>query len=303
MRFNKQGLLFKPDKDLFWQHSHAALPTLLKLSDDLYRVYFTSRDKDNKTYIGCFEWSPKTPMEVKSRNEKPLLVPGDLGMFDSFGVQATSIIRNKNDIYMYYLGWVIGQPSPLFYTAIGLAISKDEGKTFSKISKAPIMERSEFDPWMVSGGTVVKENESWRMYYISGKSFSIKDNIAESVYDVKLAESVDGINWSRMGVTPFPLDTDETNISRISFIKESNIFKAWFPVKKRGQGYRCGYAESINGIDFKRMDDRAGIDVSSNGWDDRSIDKMEVIKHDSKYYMFYNGNEFGKEGIGLAISE
>jgi hypothetical protein len=302
MQFNKKGILFRPDNKLYWQNSHAALPTVLKLDDEWYRIYFTSRDKDNKTYVGYFEWTPRSPMEVKNVSQDPVLTPGDLGMFDSFGVQATSIVKQNQDIYMYYLGWVIGQPAPLFYTAIGLAISTDGGRSFTKYSKAPIMERSEFDPWMVSGGTVLKNGNDWKMYYISGISFKITDNVAESVYDVKLAESGDGVNWNRKGITPFPLNENETNISRISFVKESDRLRAWFPVKKKGQGYRCGYAESVNGIDFKREDSRSGITISDSGWDNFSIDKMEVIKHQEKYYMFYNGNDFGKDGIGLAVS-
>lgn len=303
MKFEKLGLIFKPDTNLFWQYSHAALPTALKLDENSYRIFFTSRDKENKTYIGYFEWFPDKPTEIHNITKTPVLRPGDPGMFDSFGVQATCIVRNAKDIYLYYLGWVTGKPEPLFYTAIGLAISKDDGKTFQKISKAPIMERSDFDPWMVSGGTVIKNENDWKMYYISGLSFNIKDNVAESIYDVKLAESKDGIRWERKGITPFPLAENETNISRITFVREENKLKAWFPVKKYGQGYRCGYAESTDGIKFYRKDAEAGITVSDEGWDNYSIDKMEVIKHNNKYFMFYNGNSFGKDGIGLAIYE
>ncbi|HEY1037796.1 MAG TPA: hypothetical protein VGF30_00245 [Bacteroidia bacterium] len=301
--FQKKGLLFTPDTSLTWQHSHAALPTFFRVEEDLYRVYFTSRDKDNKTYVGYFDWSPEKPMEIIDRTLTPVLEPGELGCFDSFGVQATSVIRHNNDVYMYYLGWVIGQPAPLFYTAIGLAISKDNGKTFKKYSKAPIMERSAFDPWMVSGGTVLKQGNDWTMYYISGISFGFKDGQAESIYDVKLATSADGINWKRDGITPFPLGRGETNISRISFVNEQGTLKAWFPVKRNGLGYRCGYAESTNGIQFERMDEKAGITVSEDGWDNYSIDKMDVIRYKNSLYMMYNGNAFGKDGIGLAIHE
>lgn len=303
MLFNKKGIIFKPDNSKYWQNSHAALPTLLKLTDSTYRVFFTSRDNDNKTYVGCFDWSAENPLEVFNVSENPVLLPGKLGCFDAFGVQATSVVKHNDDLYMYYLGWVVGQPAPLFYTAIGLAISKDNGQTFQKYSQAPIMERSPFDPWMVSGGTVFKQNNKWLMYYISGIAFNVNEDGAESTYDVKLAESIDGINWNRNGVTPFPLNKNETNISRIAFIQENDVLKAWFPVKKRGQGYRCGYAESVDSINFVRKDNLSGITISESGWDNYSIDKMDVIKHNEKYYMFYNGNSFGKDGIGLAIYE
>jgi hypothetical protein len=303
MQFEKKGLIFKPDNSKFWQYSHAALPTLLRLNENTYRVYFTSRDSFNKTYIGYFDWSPESPFKIINSAKEPVLTPGELGYFDAFGVQATSVVQVGTDIYMYYLGWVIGQPAPLFYTAIGLAISKDGGNNFKKYSSAPIMERSEYDPWMVSGGTVLKTDNGWRMYYISGISFKINENNAESLYNIKLAESQDGIHWIRNGLTPFPLFENESNISRISFVNEGDKLRAWFPVKRKGQGYRCGYAESPDGINFLRMDHLSGINISENGWDNYSIDKMEVIKYKNSYYMFYNGNSFGKDGIGLAVYE
>ncbi len=50
------------------------------------------------------------------------------------------------------------------------------------------------------------------------------------------------------------LEDDESNISRLSIIKE-DVYKAWYPFKKKGKEYRIGYAESIDGINWERKDD------------------------------------------------
>jgi predicted GH43/DUF377 family glycosyl hydrolase len=301
MNWEKKGILFKPDSSLFWQHSHAALPTYFHLGGTDYRIYFTSRDKDNRTYVGFFEFDINDPLKIKNRSIEPVLSPGPWGFFDDHGVQACSVIKAGNgDVYMYYLGWNPGLKQPLFYTAIGLAISKDGGLTFEKYSPAPIMQRSEFDPWMVSGGTVMPFEKGYIMYYLSGFSFRFKDGMAESEYDVKIAHSSDGVNWERKGMVAFALEKDETNISRPSIIREGEKCLAWFPLKKRGMGYRCGFSESSDGLKWKRISDDV-IPVSPTGWDNEAIDKMDVVKYDGRYYMLYNGNSFGKDGIGLAI--
>jgi hypothetical protein len=31
------------------------------------------------------------------------------------------------------------------------------------------------------------------------------------------------------------------------------------------------------------------------------IEYAAVVKHQEKYYMFYNGNNYGENGIGLAV--
>lgn len=301
MKWEKRGLIYKPKSELYWQKSHAALPTILYLGRDVYRVFFTSRDLENRTYVGYFDWLIGDPGEIIGYSDEPILLAGRMGTFDFQGVQATSVIKCDNKLFLYYLGWTKAEPSPLFYTSIGLAISLDCGDTFQKHSEAPIMERSKYDPWMVSGGTVKVENGLWRMWYLSGISFEIIDGKPRSKYNIKYAESLDGINWNREGVIAIDLRDDETNISRLSIIEEDGLYKAWFPFKKRSMGYRIGYAESIDGIRWERMDVDVGIDVSSDSWDSEALDKVEVLKHKGKKYMLYNGNEFGKGGIGLAV--
>jgi len=303
LRWEKKGLIFQPDRSSWWQHSHAALPTRLHLHDDLYRIYFTSRDEKNRTHVGWFEIDLNAPEKILRVSPEPVLSPGPLGFFDDHGVQACSIVRSGKKLFLYYLGWNPGLTQPLFYTAIGLAISEDEGLTFKKYSGAPVMERSEFDPWMVSGGTAILEHDVWRLWYISGMKFELGESGAKSFYDIKYAESGDGVHWKREGRSCFPLQPGETNISRISLIKKGDRYFAWYPVKKDGKGYRIGFAISKDGLTWDRRDGEAGIDVSPAGWDSEALDKVEVIAHKGKLFMLYNGNRFGYDGIGLAIAE
>jgi hypothetical protein len=71
----------------------------------------------------------------------------------------------------------------------------------------------------------------------------------------------------------------------------------------RGDAYKIGYAESPEGLSWERRDQEAGIDVSPSGWDSEMICYANVIQQNDKWYMLYNGNGFGKTGIGLAALE
>ncbi len=51
-----------------------------------------------------------------------------------------------------------------------------------------------------------------------------------------------------------------------------------------------------------RLDDLAGIKSSSEGWDSEAQVYPFAARHQGKWYMFYNGNSFGRDGIGLAIA-
>ena len=69
----------------------------------------------------------------------------------------------------------------------------------------------------------------------------------------------------------------------------------------RGQSYRLGYAESANGLNWQRKDGQVGIDVSDAGWDSEMIEYAHVFAHKGEQYMLYNGDGYGKTGVGLAI--
>jgi hypothetical protein len=303
LEWMRSGLIFRPRTELSWQASHAALPTRLDLGNGIFRVFFSSRDADNRAHVGRFDIDLAGPIRIFNAVDKPVLAPGEWGYFDDHGVQCCSIATASNgDLYMYYLGWNTGKKEPLFYAAMGLAISKDGGETFQKYSVAPIMQRSRFDPWMVSGGTVLREGSHWIMYYLSGFRFEFSKPSPTSWYDVKIARSDDGIEWSREGDVALALGPDETNISRMTLDTFEGGYRAWFPVKRRGIGYRCGYAESPDGQHWQRQ---SGMELppGQSGWDSEAIDKMEVIRYGRRLHMLYNGNSFGRDGIGLAYAD
>jgi hypothetical protein len=69
------------------------------------------------------------------------------------------------------------------------------------------------------------------------------------------------------------------------------------------EGYRLAYAESADGINWTRRDNEIGIDVSPSGWDSRMQGYPAVVSCGGKTYMFYNGNDYGREGFGYAELE
>ncbi len=64
--------------------------------------------------------------------------------------------------------------------------------------------------------------------------------------------------------------------------------------------YRLGYAESDDGMQWRRMDDRVGIERSRTGWDSEMMEYCWLQRHGQDTYLLYNGNGFGQSGIGMA---
>jgi hypothetical protein len=140
------------------------------------------------------------------------------------------------------------------------------------------------------------------MWYLSCVRWDQHQGKPRHHYHIKYAESQDGIDWVRNGIPCIDFDSPgEYAISRPSVIKDGDRYRMWYSY--RGERYRIGYAESVDGIRWERMDSEVGIDVSSAGWDSEMVEYPHVFDHQGTRYMLYNGNHYGETGFGYAILE
>jgi len=279
--------------------THASLPFAERIDEDLYRICFYGRDISNKSRPGYIEVNMKQPTQILHITEEPVLELGSLGSFDDSGMMPSWIVDYDDKKYLYYTGWTTGVTVP-FYFYVGLAISHDGGKTFGRHSKAPILERNAVDPYLTASPSIIIEDGIWKMWYVSCVDWKVEDGKPKHYYHIKYAESRDGIDWERRGIVCIDFKSKgEYAIARPCITKEEDTYKMWYSY--RGERYRIGYAESKDGIHWQRKDDEAGIDVSESGWDSEMIEYAFVFEHRDKKYMLYNGNSYGKTGLGYAI--
>lgn len=299
MNWTKKGLIFEPPKRLQWMATHSAIPFAQKIKDDLFRIYFSGRDTKGRAQIGYFEIDLNRPKEVLGISTRPVIGLGPLGAFDDSGVTTSWIVIHDNKHYQYYTGWGLGKTVP-FYLHIGLAISEDGGESFHRISTAPVLDRSDVDPYLTASPCILVENNIWRMWYVSGLKWQLENGQPKHYYHIKYAESKNGITWERAGIVCIDFKSDvEYAIARPCVLKENGIYKMWYSY--RGKSYRIGYAESMNGLHWERKDESVGIDVSDSSWDSEMIEYAFVFDHQGQRYMLYNGNDYGRTGIGLAV--
>ena len=297
---------YHPSKSLAWSNSHATVPTPLHLKNDIFRVFFSTRDELNRNRVGWVEIELGTNVKILNESNKYVLDIGKPGYFDCDGVYGTSIIKTHNELRLYYAGWNAGKDG-LFYSSIGLAISKNYGRSFKRFSEAPILTRDEIDPWACMAPFVLRINKKkWMMWYASGIEIcKASKGGLKSKYDIKTAISPDGLKWKKTGRTAISLGSKDTNIARACVLREKDKFIAWYPyVSKKLKKYSIGYGESYEGLKFKRLDKtkKAILKPSKNlsAFDSDSVCYPYVFHHKENLYMLYNGNDFGKTGFGIA---
>jgi len=296
--WQKKGLIFKPDDKIRWMKTHAALPFGDKIRDNLYRIFFSVRDSKNKAHTASLDIDIKDPSRILRISKKAILSPGKKGTFDENGVMASCMVNHANKKYLYYTGWSSSKTVP-FIWSIGLAISKDKGKTFQKYSDGPIISRNVIDPFFVGSPTVINENKIWKMWYVTTDGWVMKNKKLVAPYYLKYAESKNGSDWRLSKNPAIKLNHNEIGLGRASVIKDKGVYRMWYSYAKKN--YRIGYAESKNGKKWKRKDHLVGITVSRTGWDSKSIEYPYIFDHKKIRYMLYNGNQYGLSGFGYAV--
>lgn len=300
MNWQKQGRIFNPDEfDLPWMDTYSWVPTIDFLSKDIARIYFGGRTKSNYTQTGYFEYDFSEKQVLKVSKE-PVIQLGPLGAFDDSLALACSIVRKGGKKYLYYVGWMKGN-RVRYYPSVGLSISEDGGETFKKASIAPIIPKSNEDPYGMASPFVLfsKEKGMWEMWYASYRRWDLRGEEPWPHYELRHAQSTDGISWELSNVKCIG-GVEFEAVARPYVLLEDGIYKMWYSIRERFGTYRIGYAESSNGLDWEVFKD-AGIEPSQNGWDSEMVEYPCVFDWNGDRFMLYNGNSHGKTGIGLAI--
>lgn len=316
MKWKKLGQIFEFEKSPFKDRfiSHAQLPQALEF-DNFVRIYFTSRtlDKYGK-YLSHPQYVDYTKdfSEIIGYSNHEVFPLGKLGCFDEHGVYPLSPLRYNDDIYAYTSGWT-RKFSVDTDSGIGFAISKDNGKTFERLGDGPILSTSLYEPFLVCTPFVRVFENKFYMFYIFGTRWSeaTETESPQRLYKIGFATSDDGINWTKANrqIIADAIGTDECQAFP-TVIKIGSRYHMYFSYRdmfgfrtEKGKGYRLGYAYSDDLINWTRDDEKAGICLSESGWDSEMMCYPNAFKMNDKIYLLYNGNNFGKDGFGLAVLE
>lgn len=308
MNWEKKGLIFDPNNNNSgWISKYAALPVADLVDENTLRIYFSCRDNKGRSIPTFLECNPEDPREISYIHSGPILENGPLGTFDDNGIMPSCIVNHDGHKMLYYIGWN-PQVTVSYRLSIGLALSED-GKHFKKLSDGPICDRTINEPYFNTAPWVIKEKDGlWKMWYVSCTKWEMIMDWPEPFYNIKYAESEDGINWKKSGITCIDYDHFTEAIGKPFVQKIDRVYRMYYSYRNATQyrndptkSYRLGYAESYDGKEWKRMDDKIGLSFSDNGWDSVMMEYSSGYRFKNKEYIIYNGNGFGESGFGYAV--
>ncbi|MFW9263340.1 glucosyl hydrolase [Nostoc sp. KVJ20] len=301
MIWKKLGLVYVANGEKDWAISHAYIPTSMMLDEERIRVYVAFLDSHKVGRVGFVDLEARNPLQILQVSDKPVLDIGQPGTFDDNGVTPICLLKYQERLYLYYVGWQLGI-KVRYFLLMGLAISEDNGESFQRYSQVPILERSDRELFVRTAAHVHLEDGHWKMWYIAGSKWIDVNGKQVPSYNMRYLESKNQTDWEKQGTVCLDLaNEDEYGFGRPFVIKEDGQYKMWYSIRYISKGYRLGYAESQDGKTWLRKDQQVGIDVSDSGWDSQMISMACIQKTKYGTYMFYNGNNYGETGFGVAI--
>ena len=280
-----------------WAATHAALPTLEPLGDGCWAVYLSLRDAEGRARVGRTVLDMRGAPALAPLDGDPVLDLGTLGAFDDSGVTTSCLVTHGEARYLYYTGWSRGVTVP-FYLAAGVAVSQ-RGGPFVRRSAAPLLDRSAADPFLTASPFVTLEGGRWRMWYVSATEWRATAAGPRHYYNIRHAESADGLDWARDGRICLDYrDADEHAFARPWVVRDADAYRMWFAV--RGERYRIEMADSPDGDTWTRRTG-SGLEAAPDGWDSGMVEYPCIFDWRGERYMLYNGSDYGRTGVGLAV--
>ena len=315
MRWTRLGKIFDPtEHELPNGCTQFAQSPQVLVFDDFVRIYFSTRSVDtNGKFLShiAFVEMRKNLRDVIRVSDRTVIPLGGLGCFDEHGIFPMSVLRVGNAVYGYTCGWN-RRVSVSVDTAIGLAISHDDGLTFQRIGEGPVLAASLHEPCLVGDGFVKQIGGNFHMWYIFGTGWKryAPDAAPERTYKIGNAVSEDGVQWHKKEacqIIPDALGPDESQ-ALPTVIEISGRYHMFFCYRQsfdfrinRDHGYRIGHAWSNDLEQWTRDDHNPLLPIPAGEWDSDMQCYPHVFECEGQVYMLYNGNQFGRCGFGLAV--
>jgi hypothetical protein len=308
--FRRRGLLIEPPGSGTAWFSHAQIPTVLALAADRWRIYFAARNEANRATIFAADIDPRDEMRVLELYARPLLPPGETGAFDAAGFGPSCALAAGGRVWLYYQGVSVPRDVP-YQHAIGLAVS-DDGLAFERVATGPVLSTGPYDPIFVTTPFVRHTGSAYEMWYGSATRWEATAGRLEASYTIRRTVSADGLVWS--AATTLAVASDDPHVvgaTRPWIARDGDRSRVWF--SRRGTDFRSGGSGAYAIVHAPLADDGTRADgpiepvVFENppqpgDWDGQMQAYPCVMPLGDDLVMFYNGNHFGRAGLGWATT-
>lgn len=277
-----------------------------------FRLYFSTRFFDHDALpvsrVYFLDFAPGFHEAISAIGEVKIH-DGILGGFDQHGIfPFHPYAINAGFFLALTSGWK-RMESVDIDMAIGQAISMD-GEHFARNGYGPLITSAPKEPFLVGDPFVLFSDNMYSLFYIFGTKWNDVGSNSERTYKIGKMISQDGLRFNRVSpgkqIIPDTIENEAQAMPSVVRIKDTfhmfYCYRSSFDFRRGGaNGYRLGHAISRDLENWNLS--RSALPSKFPIW----AQDMQCYPHaaviDDLVYLFYNGNKFGKSGIGLMTRE
>lgn len=257
----------------YWNYSGVSQPKVLN-DNGLFEMYFTAQGSAYSGYIGRAYSSDGIIWTIDTNS--PVLSPGSSGSWDETAVAAATVIKEGSSYKMFYHGW----SDPWGPWHIGLATSADGINWVKHLN--PVIYSAGGMEYQLAPSCVTRIDSTYYLYY-SGLNLPFTD--------IRLATSVDGINWTKYSGNPILAATQSWEGNGIYYPTIYQVNDDYVMIFMSAGGTGFGRATSTDGINWTK--DAANPfftkEDTHNHWANYKIAYPNYIKINNEDRIYYTG--------------
>ena len=289
----QRSVLVQPKSDKWWMTSHTGA-ACLKWQDEIGSIIIGGRAQDNRSRLGYMEVVLEAnALALCSISEEPLLDVGPLGSFYQDGVSYPWRFQQGNVKSLLFTGW--RRTDSGFENHLGLA-SWDDNENAWVPDPRPIFPDEQFGTGSAcyfedqnGPGLLVTRFSGWftsRQRSIPRYAVWIARLASDQLWELR--EPLKGISVS-----------SRQAVARPAVVRTHGETLLWLSLREENS-YRL-IGGRLEGQAFIRDPSLDIAPAPANGWDSQMTEYAAPAIALERLVVLYNGNGFGKTGLGVAI--
>ena len=271
-------------------YTHPSSSYVFNISEEEIQLILTGRDSSNYSKLFKFNLNLKSD---KINISEPILNLGQASSLDHMGASYPCITKFGDKQKMFYTGWSKSQTKPfkntLFSSCLNLEFPQKEVIKI-QLGDETLDEIGSID--------IKKFNGFYYMLFTQFKCW----NGHEPAYNINAAKSLDLKNWvadQRFNLSAINTINSEM-ICRPSIIESNSKFYMFFCHRPESKDYSIGIASSDDFFNWSLESEDIFKDWSMPLWCNMGQSYPHVTFHSfhNNFYLFFAGNQYGKEGFG-----
>lgn len=274
--------------------SYFANPMITIMEDHKARIFFNSRTKRNFSIIQSIDIDLRDfSLELSSFQTQ--IGAKKLSGFCSHGLSLGGTYLEDGQYFVSTMGW-INKPPEHWYGTIGKIRMDDEFNLVPQSLTEWFTLDSE-DSISLSYPAIYERDGTSRMWY--GSTLTWDAGNGEMLHILKEKVSTDSINFVKTGrILNYDLNTAQA-FSRPSILEINGRALMAYSYRGGNSHYRIGFVWLDDLTTASHLGGLASFLPSGKSGEAKMVEYPFLFIHNSEIYMLYNGDDFGKTGIGV----